>query len=40
MAEIVFNNIVENNKQIKRGIKGLSRLNTIDLKDIDKRIYN
>mgnify|MGYP001160798901 CR=1 FL=1 len=30
----------KNNKQIKRGIKGLSSLNTIDLKDIDKRIYN
>ena len=30
----------KNDKQIKRGIKGLSSLNTIDLKDIDKRIYN
>ena len=30
----------KNNKQIKRGIKGLSSLKTIDLKDIDKRIYN
>jgi len=30
----------KNNKPIKRGIKGLGSLNTIDLKNIDKRIRN
>ena len=30
----------KNNKPIKRGIKGLGSLNTIDLKNIDKRIHN